>query len=1030
MIGSGMENRERRPPLRLRVLLALAISLTVSVGAVLYALYISRQQTVRLEVDLRSEATALAESAAGSLEYSLLTFDTAEIEASALRFARFSDLRALRVADARGELITAVAAEEGRPPRVVTGNRLWQSGQGPAQTEQMSLDAQRNLLQVLEPIRLSDRTLGWVQIDYSLRRLQEGKEAIWRTSISVGLVLLVAINAILIGVLERPLRALERLTRFAAGLGQHIGATIDEPPSVREVSSLQSALNTASRRLAQQQQALVAARLRLQMMLDHAGDAVLVTDHEGRVTLFNPAAERLFGWTSREAVGFTFNRLLPELQVDVDPSTRRETWGLHHDGRPLELELSVSAVDEESGTRQRIFVVRDVSARKDLERQWRSAKELAETANRAKSEFLANMSHEIRTPMNGVIGMVELLLDTPMNSEQREYLQLIKSSANVLLEIINDILDFSKIEAGRLELEKVNFNPRGLAREVMQTLAVRAAEKQLELILDVGDTVPAAVLGDPLRLRQVLVNLVGNAIKFTAIGEVALTMRLIGDDPQRPTLYVGVLDTGIGIAPDKQKVIFEAFTQADSSTTRQFGGTGLGLAISHRLVDIMGGELNVQSKVGEGSLFQFTIELLPGITSGDADPVPVATLAGHPLVIVDDNETNRRLLLSMAHDWGMPVRAAASADAGIVEMLRMLAEFGKPPLVILDGHMPGRDGFDFARQVRDTADLAAAPIVMLTSGPRQGDQALAQQLRLAAYLLKPVEKFNLAGVLAHALGGKMLVGEQTAIEVSKRPPIRRLQILAAEDNAVNQRLISTLLTRLGHHVDLAGNGEEAINLYRRQPFDLVLMDVQMPVLGGLEATQRIRELELVTGKHVPIVAMTANALSGDKDKCLASGMDDYLAKPIQLNQLLMVLDRVASDGAVVYVPPTLPPTLIPAVNESRHSVLDPHIAIERLGGDPSIYRQLIELYFDDRVNQLTAIEQSLQARDARKFERAAHSLKGVLASLGAEAARDVAYQLERAGKGEDWERAALLHPRLETLTAEADSALQAWLAEN
>lgn len=1020
--------------MRLRMVLALVISLTVSIGIVAYSSYVAHHQSLRLEQDVRREALTLTDSAAASLPYALLTFNLSEVEDRVSRFAQFPGLIGVRVANAQGEVLAGIEdggrinthVAVGTPPRYL---------QNLTKTSP-SITRYPTFLRVRQAVTLKSFTAGWVELDYSLKHFEEDKKEAWQTSLIVGAVLLLVINVMLMAMLERPLRALERLTRFAAELGQEPGKTVSETAPVREVADLQLALNSASIRLDQQQQAIVAGSLRLQLLLDNAGDAVLVTDEHGNICLFNPAAERLFGWSTYEALGFTLQRLLPELENDVPAASSKETWGLRHDGRPLELELSVSVIDEDN-SQKRIFVARDITARKELEHQWIRAKELAESANIAKSDFLANMSHEIRTPMNGILGMTEMLLDTKLSYEQRDYLFLMKSSADALLQIINDILDFSKIESSRLTMEAVEFDPRALARGAMHTLALRAAEKNLELILDVADDVPAFLIGDPLRLRQVLINLLGNAIKFTYEGEVELVMR-VSQTESAPLIYFGVRDTGIGVAPQNQTAIFEAFTQADTSTTRQFGGTGLGLAISHRLVSMMGGQLIVRSQEGMGSLFFFTIPLPIGPSEETVlPPQQMSILRGQPVLIVDDNFTSRRLLQSDANQWGMLTKTAPDGETALAVLHNWPPEQALP-LVIVDGYMPDMDGFAFAERLRREALWADIKVVMLSPSHRKGDQSRANQLNLAAYLLKPVEKHELALALIRALTGEIAIPEEPQGRFAALAGKRSLSILAAEDNVVNQRLIVGMLEKLGHKVRLAFDGQEAIQQYEKGTFDLILMDVQMPVLGGLEATQKIRLLEIDSETHIPIVAMTANAMPGDRAKCIEAGMDDYLAKPLHLDELAAILNRIAGIplNAEIENPVNMAESEVVAPAISTEVVmnapiqLDSHTAIERMGGDPSMYRMLIEMYLDDQANQIKSLFSSFAAHDGKTFERAAHSVKGLMASLGAEPAREFAWKLEQAGRADNWDYVSEeLNKMIEMMNA-VEHQLREWLCAN
>ncbi len=786
----------------------------------------------------------------------------------------------------------------------------------------------------------------------------------------------------------------------------------------------------------QAETALAQERYLLSTLMDNLPDSIYFKDLQSRYIRVNHAlADKHAVKDPKDCIGKSdFDYFLPEhAQQAFDDEQRlirtgeplvdvveKETWA---DGRETWVSTTKMPLRNEQGEVVGTFgVSRDITLRKQAEDAVKKAKEAAEAANRAKSEFLANMSHEIRTPMNGVIGMTELALDTDLTREQRDYLNMAKLSAESLLAVINDILDFSKIEARKLELEAVPFQLHDKVGDTVKALALRAQQKGLELACHIPPEVPALVIGDPGRVRQVIVNLVGNAIKFTERGEVVVDVAVEELTASHVLLHFAVSDTGIGIPKEEQGRIFEAFTQVDLSRTKKFGGTGLGLTISVQLVEMMGGRIWVDSTVGKGSTFHFTARLPLDKTVPQPPPPHPMQMRDLPVLVVDDNATNRRIMEEMLLSWDMRPQVVDSGGDALTAM-HDAALAGRPfRLVLLDGHMPSMDGFSLAEQIQRQPNLKSTVILMLTSAGQAEDVLRCQQLGISAYLMKPIKSSELLETIFSALGRSFWNPEPaTPLGVRERKKVRPLHILLAEDHEINQRLATTLLEKHGHTVTVVGNGREALRLLDRQQFDLVLMDVQMPELDGLEATAIVRQRERGSERHVPIIAMTACAMKGDRERCLEYGMDNYVSKPLKPQELF---DTIAG----MFSTQDEKPAIHPDEEGPAAPLFDGDELLSRVGGDRELLKMLVDLFFESVPAQLADLHKALGSGNTIQVNRLAHTIKGAVGNFASPPAIEAAQRLEIMGKEGHLEGAEAVFRELEETIEKLKGALRAFVA--
>jgi len=759
-------------------------------------------------------------------------------------------------------------------------------------------------------------------------------------------------------------------------------------------------------------------RSRLQQkILNTAATAILTVDPEQRITEVNKAFCATTGFSKEEILGQPCsilndapheNGCNPPSESHGVPMVNMECTIYRKDGRPIEIIKNVSPILDVGGRITNVvesFV--DVT---DLIR----AREVAEAANIAKREFLANMSHEMRTPLNGIIGMTELAMETDLDDNQRYLLQIVNSESNVLHGLINNVLDFSKVEAGKLELEAITFDLNHTFEELTKAFAYKAEQKGLEFVAFLSPHMPCNLIGDPTRLKQILVNLAGNALKFTYEGEIFVKAEMIEDFPDRVKIQFSVTDTGIGIPKDRQASIFEAFTQVDGSTTRKFGGTGLGTTICKELVEMMGGEIGLESEEGEGSTFWCAIVFPKSEVQEEVLPRYAVNLVGTRVLMVDDNRTNRFILWEYLKFWGcMPVEAEDGFEAlGMLTASALSAE--SFDLILTDVQMPGMDGFELIRNIRKMEAVADVPIIILTSIGQPGDGSKCRGMGVSAYLTKPVRRDELRQAISSVLGSPLYVTEgeipnlitkHTLAEESRKNG----KILLVEDYPTNQEVAMRYLRGAGYHVGLAENGKKGLEAFKRYAYDIILMDMQMPVMSGYEATGKIREYELkgaaggpgeTNVARIPIVAMTANAMSGDREKCKAAGTDDYIAKPVTKAVLLAMVDKWLCSSPADDVEPTHGTDQTPRGEEilSVDTPMDYENALAEYEGDREFLMTVLDGFLERAKTQMKTLRQALSSGDAEAVREEAHAIKGGSGILRANALSGTAFELETIGR--------------------------------
>ena len=1022
VVKDGRRMLVRWLPRRLERQLMLLTALCLGVSILGYGAYTAQQQTDIARATVTAQMMALAQNLATVNAYFIIGNDLASIEAIAIQTATVPGIFSVLVTDPSGKPLTEVVNQNGHwSPRFSTARvKLPADSQPTTDIEEANTNpnhrdffaGRAGKIAAWHPVS-NGSALGWVRVSYRLDSFEHTARTIWTQALLVIVLAIAATLALLAVLLRPPMRALREATQFAAELDQTLGASLPVSSRAAEIQALGQALNVVSQRLFTQHNDLSNQQFALDQ---HA--IVSITDLDGTITYANQRFCDVSGYAQDELLGQNHRLINSGLHPAAlfqslwEAISHGEVWNgelrnRRKDGTHYWVAATILPLMGTDGLPQQYIGIRtDITANKALEHSLQEAKTNAEIATVAKSQFLANMSHEIRTPMNAILGMLKLLHTTELTPRQQDYASKTEGAAKSLLGLLNDVLDFSKIDAGKMTLEIQPVHIDRLMRELSVILSANLDQKPVEVLFDIDINTPQVVLGDALRLQQVLINLAGNAIKFTAEGEVLVQIKVTAKTAKGTTLRFAVSDSGIGIAAENQQHIFDGFSQAEASTTRRFGGTGLGLSICRRLVHMMGGDLTVDSRPGLGSTFHFdlTLRSVPEDSADPSDKLPSPRRLNSPLrvLVVDDHPQARRLMASMARSWGWQVDVAADGQQAIA-LVNACAQADQPgyQAIFMDWQMPGMDGWASSQRIRQIMAAQAMPLIVMVTA--HGREILAlrtpeEQSQVNGFLVKPVTASMLYDAVANARTEQGSTRLQPTVLPQPSQPLAGLRLLVVEDNLINQQVAQELLSAQGAQVTLAVNGLLGVQAVAQAqpPFDAVLMDLQMPVMDGYSATRKIR-IELGC-TELPIIAMTANAMASDRENCLAAGMNEHVGKPFDLKHLTDVLLRLTRDAsrAATRSPDA---TAMPA--SPLDMTVDVDSALERMGHNTGLYAAILQSYLVEIDTVPDQLDKLLQAQDRDGATRLLHTLKGLSATVGADGLASVARQLEHLLKSAD-----------------------------